>query len=160
MRFHRGYVIATITLSALAFVTSLWISPEWGQSLKLVVALAAAAVVGAVGFVAAWRQAVEAPQPDPLPPSAAPVAPAENIGMQLEDYAAVGGDLTLGPKMSAGRDMVLGTVQNIQLPDLANALHQLPAPPADFIGRTAELKDLREKIGQGGAISFTWTFRA
>jgi hypothetical protein len=80
--------------------------------------------------------------------------------MQLEDYAAVGGDLTLGPKMSAGRDMVLGTVQNIQLPDLANALHQLPAPPADFIGRTAELKDLREKIGQGGAISFTWTFRA
>jgi hypothetical protein len=35
-------------------------------------------------------------------------------------------------------------------PTTATSLHQLPAPPADFTGRKAELDELLDKIGEGG----------
>ncbi len=48
----------------------------------------------------------------------------------------------------AGRDITITQLA----PDVGvSSFHQLPSPPADFVGRDAELKVLREYVKQGGA---------
>ncbi len=55
----------------------------------------------------------------------------------------------------AGRDvMVDASATNVLPPEpTVKALHPIPAPPADFTGRAAELADLRSSFGQGVAVS-------
>ncbi|MBI3241652.1 MAG: tetratricopeptide repeat protein, partial [Chloroflexi bacterium] len=142
-RIHRGYLIAAVVLAVLAFVVSLWRFPEWGQSLRLIVSLAVAAVVGAFGFIAAVRQAVEKPD------SESAITQTQKSGVQIGGSIVIG-DVIGGDKF--GGDKVAGDkIINI-LPPITptSALHYLPPPPSDFTGREAELKDLREKMTPGG----------
>jgi tetratricopeptide (TPR) repeat protein len=129
-RIHRGYLVAALVMAVITFAVSLWLFPEWGQSLRVIVSLVVAVVVGVVGFVAAWRQAFDNPPPapptvivkniiQPAPPPAPPAPPPPPIA---------------------------------QPPSLAT-LHQIPPPPADFVGREAELKDLVGNFETGAAIS-------
>jgi tetratricopeptide (TPR) repeat protein len=65
---------------------------------------------------------------------------AKNIGVGISGgQTAVGGDMVGGNKY----------VYEAPPPVIA-ALHQLPPPPADFTGRTTELRELRAAIEKGG----------
>jgi len=64
--------------------------------------------------------------------------------------------LTTLQEVQSGRDLIAapgGTVQIINLEAISriSSLHQLPAPPADFTGREAELEALRSALAKGGA---------
>jgi len=50
----------------------------------------------------------------------------------------------------AGRDLKITNIYEAA-PEQFDYLHQLPSPPADFVGRDAELKILREYVKEGGA---------
>jgi tetratricopeptide (TPR) repeat protein len=56
-----------------------------------------------------------------------------------------------GGQITVGGDIVGGDkhIHEAPVPVIA-ALHQLPPPPADFTGRTTELRDLRAAIEKGG----------
>ncbi len=146
-RLHRGYLIVTIVLAALAFVVTLILTPEWAGSWRTLISLAVAAVVGAVGFMAALRQAVQIPSPPPEPKPAQPaISQSQRSGLQVGG-STVRGDVVDGDKFSG--DKIVNVLPPVTL---FSTLHQLPRPPADFTGREAELKELRERIKQGGAI--------
>jgi Cdc6-like AAA superfamily ATPase len=55
-------------------------------------------------------------------------------------------------QVTAGHDVtvVTGDVYQAAAPPSATALHQLPPPPGDFTGRTAELEELMQAIERGG----------
>ncbi len=150
-RIHRGYLTAALVLTVLAFVISLWLFPAWGQSLRLIASLAVAAVVGAFGFLAAWRQAVEKSDSKPAPPA---IAQTQRSGVQVGG-STVSGDVVGQDKVEGDKvegDKVAGDKIINVLPPITptSALYQLPPPLPDFTGRVAELKDLREKMTPGG----------
>ncbi len=148
MRIHWRYVAAAVVLAMLAFVVSLWAFPAWAGSVRWLVALAVAAVVGVVAFLASARQAFEKqppPESKPSEPSQTQITETQiqSTGVEMREQATVIGNV-------AGRDNVTVNIQ--PPPPTFSALYQLPSPPADFTGREAELNELREKITQGGAI--------
>ena len=59
--FNRRYILAAIALAVVVFIVSLIAFPESGQSLALLLALAALVVAGIVAFIANFRQAFEKP---------------------------------------------------------------------------------------------------
>lgn len=73
-------------------------------------------------------------------------------GINIEGPANVGGDMVTGDK--AGGDKVLGNkiVQEAAAP-IAFSLHQLPAPPTDFVGREQEIADILRNLDKGAIIS-------
>ena len=64
------------------------------------------------------------------------------------------GDITLGQGDITGRDKITNIANYYgDTASAALSLHQLPAPPADFTGRTEELADLLANVGQGVTLS-------
>jgi tetratricopeptide (TPR) repeat protein len=67
-----------------------------------------------------------------------------------ETVSAVPSGLSVTENDIVGRDIVTQFAVNV--PPAVSALHQLPAPPADFTGRAEELKELAEAVKTGGTI--------
>jgi len=75
------------------------------------------------------------------------------VGGNVKKSNIVTGD---GNVTVSGGDVITGgtVTKNYAAPErTVDALHQLPAPPADFTGRGKELRDLQAKIGGGVTIS-------
>jgi tetratricopeptide (TPR) repeat protein len=80
----------------------------------------------------------------------------KKFGIQSGGANISGGDIStedIVGRDKFGGDKVLGDKIIQQAPRAAiSALHQLPAPPADFTGRTGELAELLEAIRKNGVI--------
>ena len=71
--------------------------------------------------------------------------------VETDGGAHIDGNVAVGGKF-VGRDDHSSTIYEAPAP-IATALHQLPAPPADFTGRTADLDAILSDIQQGAVIS-------
>ena len=75
-------------------------------------------------------------------------------GVDISGQANVGGNVVGRDNIqSAGDDIVQGNKISIKAMSRCPALHQLPAPPADFTGREADLEAILDDIAQGALIS-------
>ncbi|PKB81644.1 MAG: hypothetical protein BZY88_06080 [SAR202 cluster bacterium Io17-Chloro-G9] len=72
-----------------------------------------------------------------------------NIASTVSGGVGIAGDQTEVTGQVAGRDLSI-TYENFSPLTISTALHQIPRPSDDFTGRQAELKELLEKIQQGG----------
>jgi len=57
MSIRIRYLVASLALSALVFIITILLFPEWRQNLRVILALAVMVISGVVGFIASARQA-------------------------------------------------------------------------------------------------------
>ncbi|MCC6190576.1 MAG: tetratricopeptide repeat protein [Anaerolineales bacterium] len=85
----------------------------------------------------------------PNQPSASADTPGTPAGNPQPGSINVG-DLTGAIGVAIGHGATAAV--SINLPSPAQALHQIPDPPADFVGRETELNELIAAVGSGGAL--------
>ena len=79
---------------------------------------------------------------DPVENKSKPAAGSPNVS-----GAYVEGNVNTGGGDFVGRDK---NVYQLPLEPVVKALHQIPSPPPDFIGREKEIEELLIAIAQGG----------
>lgn len=147
-RFHRGYAIAALALAAIVFAVTLLAFLEWGRTYGGLLALAVVVIGGAVSFIANWREAFERPQAQPSSASSS------GNHLQADAIATMGGVAAADRGVAVGGNVEGGIhIYESAAPSPALSLHQIPPPPPDFTGRTAELKELLANFDKGAAIS-------
>jgi tetratricopeptide (TPR) repeat protein len=74
------------------------------------------------------------------------------VNDNISDSRNISGERNVGGDLTTGRDYIGRDQVNIAAPQSGvAALHQLPPAPRDFVGRVAELRELEEQLGAGGA---------
>jgi len=144
-RFHWKYFLLTLVLVIAVFGLTLFAFPAWTHSYGLLLVLGGVVVSGVVGFVANLRTVIEPPPPPPAPVARPEVPPAvSSIGVSIgsQGNTSISGDVVGGNKIT----------YEAPLPTFT-AFHQLPAPPRDFTGRSAELTELLANFDKGVTIS-------
>jgi len=139
-RLNWKYLIVGVVLAPIVFAVSVWVFPASGRSVGAMLALGVVVVAGVMSFLANLRKVTEAPAAPAAPEAGRDVIKAtgdvQTGGTRIQ--APVSGDV-------AGHDII-----KQEAPPPALNLHQLPAPPRDFTGRTAEMTELLAKLEQGG----------
>jgi tetratricopeptide (TPR) repeat protein len=158
-------IIVVLALAALGLTVRIWVpwllefairNKEKVESLQelaeLISQIAAWSAAIVVFVYKLWRR-----KPPIVPSQAAPTVANSHAA---RDVNTAGRDVQTGGThaehdLSVGRDLInQQTIINQTVPaqpsPALNPLHQLPPPPADFTGRTAELAELRAAIEKGG----------
>src|SRR5579859_6946747 len=142
------YLLAALLLIPAVYVGTLAVFPAWGQSVRLLVALAVAVIVGVFAFLANVRQTLEKPAAPPEQPAApaAPEAGATNlkdvIGRDKRVVDTGGGDYYENPPQAVGSDLASNI---LQLPPLPGG-GLPPSRAANFVDRGPIMNDLRQAL--------------
>jgi len=154
-KINRIYFVAAAIIAAAIYWASLALFPDWGQSIKQLAALAAAAIGGALTIASGVWAGLEKPEPPAAPVKSTTIVGGDAIGGNKTVDQRAGGDIAGRDKITTQTATEIINAQQVQINAAAQAgvlgLHQLPSPPADFTGRTAELADLRQAIHEQGA---------
>lgn len=160
LRFDRRYLTAGVLVAIIAYLVSLWLFPEWRQSGRLLLVLAVVAVVGAVNFVAIFRQAFEKPSKQEGDSSNTVVeGPQVNIKAPVNAPVITGtfqAPVQIGDQITNIFNQQIGPNDLTQLP-LAREWKP-PSPPRPsrlMVGRQDDLQAVRKLLTKGKPTTIT-----